>query len=109
MRIIFLPEVLDYFNELTKLLYEKGYFGFEENALRYVDDLMTQIRKTLPGKQKKEAPQYFNRYGKNMLYITIRKNKNTHWYVFFTIYQDKKETVYLVRYISNNHMIAQYL
>lgn len=37
MRIIFLPEVLDYFNELSIILYEKDYFGFEEYAL---DDLL---------------------------------------------------------------------
>ncbi len=28
MKIVFLPETLDYFNELSDLLYEKDYFGF---------------------------------------------------------------------------------
>ena len=32
MRIIFLPEALDYFNKLTTILYEEEYFGFEENV-----------------------------------------------------------------------------
>ena len=43
MRIIFLPEVLEYFNELTTILYEKEYFGFKESAFQYVDDLLTEI------------------------------------------------------------------
>jgi len=44
-----------------------------------------------------------------MKYIVIKKNKNTHWYVFFEITQSNGETIYKVRYISNNHVIAQYL
>ena len=33
----------------------------------------------------------------------------TQWYVFFTQYYAEGEIIYLVRYISNNHMIAKYL
>lgn len=36
-------------------------------------------------------------------------HETTQWYVFFTKYQDNGETIYLVRYISNNHVIAKYL
>ena len=109
MRIIFLPEALDYFNELSTILYEKNYFGFEETALKYVDDLMDDIKITLPKRPKRPAPSYFDRYGKKMFYAIFRKNKATQWYVFFNIYKTKKELIYLVRYISNNHVVAQYL
>jgi hypothetical protein len=44
-----------------------------------------------------------------MFYATFKKNKSTQWYVFFNIYADNGEAIYLVRYISNNHMIAQFL
>lgn len=104
MRTIFLPEVLDYFNELTKSLYEKGYFGFEENALKYVDELIEDIETSLHLKLKKPAPLQFIKFGKNMYYCAFKKNRNTTWYVFFTIYQVNNERVYLVRYISNNHI-----
>lgn len=61
MRIVFLPEVLDYFNDLTTILYEREYFGFEETAVRYVNELLDDIRTTLPSKVSKLAPSYFNR------------------------------------------------
>ena len=109
MRIIFLPEALNYINELSTILYEKNYFGFEETALEYVDDLMNDIKTTLPNRPKRLAPPYFERYGKKMFYVTFRKNKATQWYVFFNIYENKDELIYLVRYISNNHVVAQYL
>lgn len=109
MRIVFLPEVLDYFNDLTTILYEREYFGFEETAVRYVNELLDDIRTTLPSKVSKLAPSYFNRYGKGMRYATFRKNKVTQWYVFFTKYQDEGGGVYMIRYITNNHVSAKYL
>ena len=44
-----------------------------------------------------------------MYYAVFKRNKNTSWYAFFNIYHRPKETVYLVRYVNNNHMIAQHL
>lgn len=109
MNIQFLPEALEYFKELSTILYEKDYFGFEESAIEYVDSLLEDIKNTLPQRLKKPAPPYFERYGENMLYSTFRKNKATHWYVFYNVYKKDEEVIYLIRYISNNHMIAQYL
>lgn len=109
MRIIALPEVEEYLTDLINILYEKKYFSFEENAIKYVQDLIEDIRANLPNKIKKPAPAYFERYGHNMSYAVFRKNKLTQWYVFFTIYRDQDEIVYLIRYVANNHTIAQYL
>ena len=109
MKVLFSPEVRLYFRELTDILFEKEYFGFEDSAVQYVRDLIFEIRDTLPKCNKKLAPVYFNRYGKNMYYAAFRKNKRTQWYVFFTQFKDNDEIIYLVRYMSNNHMIAQYL
>ena len=109
MRIIFLPEVLDYFNELSTILYEKDYFGFEEDALDYVDDLLKDIENNLDKNIQRPAPYYFDKYGARMFYATFKKNKNTHWYVFFSKYKKENEIIYLVRHISNNHIIAQHL
>ena len=109
MRILFLPEALGYFNELSDILYEKGYFGFRENAIRYVEELLDDIKSTLPVRLKKPAPSHFDRYGRKMLYSVFRKNKATQWYVFFNVYRKDGETIFLIRYIGNNHTIARYL
>lgn len=109
MRIVFLPETLDYFNELSTILYEKEYFGFEDSALSYVDSLMDDIKNSLHIKPKKNAPVYFNKYGKGMQYATFKKSKRTHWFVFFVIYESNGELVYLVRHISNNHVASHHL
>lgn len=109
MKIVFLPETLTYFNELSTILYEKAYFGFEESALAYVDELVDEITSSLDAKVKKEAPSYFEKFGKNMQYAIFRKNRHTQWFVFFTIYESHGELIYLVRHISNNHVDAHNL
>ena len=109
MQVIFLPEVLDYLEELAEILYEKGYFSFEETALKYILELYDDIVFHLPAHHHKSAPKYFDKYGKDMRYASFRKNKHTTWYVFFKLYENDEEIVYLVRYIANNHVIAQYL
>ena len=68
MRVLFLPKIREYFRELAQTLYEKEYFGFEESALKYVDDLFEDISMNLPKRQKKPAPHYFDRYGKGMFF-----------------------------------------
>jgi hypothetical protein len=86
-----------------------GYFGFEETAKKYVDEIFVEIEKQLPIQRRRPAPEYFKKYGKSMKYIVIRKNKRTHWYIFFKTALQDGETIYKVRYIANNHVIAQYL
>ncbi|MDR1203237.1 MAG: hypothetical protein LBL58_16630 [Tannerellaceae bacterium] len=109
MKVLFLPEVENYLFELAEILYQKEYFGFKENAVKYVIDLENDIRTNLINKIKRPAPPFFNRYGKKMFYSVFSKNKVTQWYVVFNVYQDNEETILLVRYITNNHMIAQFL
>lgn len=109
MRVLFLPEVRQYLKELQYIHFEKEYFGFEEASVQYVRDLILDIEETLPIRVSKEAPRYFKRYGKGMRYASFRKNRNTQWYVFFSKYKVKGEIILLVRYISNNHIISQYL
>ena len=109
MKIVALPEVRTYLRELSYILYEKEYFGFEDRAQKYVEDLFSDIRMNIPIKLKKPAPPYFEKYGRNMQYASFRKNKGTQWYVFFNTYRQDGEIIYLIRYISNNHAIAQFL
>lgn len=105
-----MPEVREYFRELGEILYKENYFGFEDSATQYAVDLFDDIEDTLPTRAKKPAPAYFNRYGAGMFYAVFKKNKRTQWYVFFNIYADNNgDVLYLVRYMSNNHMVTQLL
>lgn len=109
MKILFLPEVEDYLFELIEILYDKEYFGFKESAVNYVVELENDIRTNLRSKIKRPAPPYFDRYGKKMLYSVFEKNKETQWYVFFNVYQEQDgQIVFLIRFVSNNHSIAQF-
>jgi hypothetical protein len=109
MNVIFLPETLEYLEHLIITLYEKEYFGFLDSSERYVEDFIDDIKTTLPLRPSKPAPKRFSRYGKDMEYASFRKNRRTIWYVFFETYEDNGEITYLVRHISNNHVIAQHL
>ena len=105
IRVDYLPEIIRYLKELTTVLYEKGYFSFPETAKEYVDKLTFDIEINIASKSKKIAPRHFAKYGKGMYYITYKPNKRTTWYIFF----NHKDNRYLIRYITNNHVSAQYI
>ena len=109
MKVIYLKNVRVCFENLIPKLHDLGYFGYPETAKRYVDEIFTEIDRQLPVQTHRPAPAHFEIYGKGMMYIVIRKNKRTHWYVFFKTTQKDSEIIYKVRYIANNHVIAQYL
>ena len=110
MKVLFLPEVQQYYDNLEQILYEKGYFSFPDSSKKYVKELVNDIKANLPVKLKKKAPEYFtDRYGEGLYYAIFPKNKRTQWYVFFRMYEKGGELYYQVRYIGNNHVIAQYL
>ena len=109
MQVVMMPEVVEYLDNLIDVLFEKQYFSYAEDAIEYVDELRDEIKTKLPAKLHKPAPRHFDRYGKGMKYSGFRKNKQNTWYVFFKTYRADGETVYVVRYIANNHVVAQYL
>ena len=109
MKVVIIPEVREYMKELQIILYEKDYFGFEETAQKYTDELLDDILHTIYIRLHKPAPKYFDKYGKDLYYTSFKKNKHTTWYVFFTKYRQNEEIIYLIRYIANNHTIAKYL
>lgn len=109
MRVLFLPEIENYLFDLAENLYQLEYFGFRENAVQYVTDLIQDITLHLHHKQKRVAPHYFTRHGQGLSYAVFKKNKNTQWYVFFNTYNRDGETIYLIRFVGNNHSLAQYL
>ena len=94
-----------------RILFKNEYFSFEDDAYDYVDDLVLGITQDLPNKSRKPAPKHFEKYGGNLYYASFKKSKQTTWYVFFTIHYDEINDIqiFLIRYISNNHMISKYL
>ena len=109
MNVIFLPKVLEYLDDLVFILFEKQYFSDLESSISYVDDLIDDIKTTLPIRSRKTASPYFDKYGEGMYYTVFKKNRRTSWYPFFKIYEENGERFYQVRYIANNHTVAQYL
>lgn len=109
MKVLFLPEVSQQFVDLVDVLYDKGYMSFLDQALDYSESLFREIQNTLPFKVHRKAPKWFSRFGKDMDYSVFPKNDHTTWYVFFNVYAVGGETIYLVRYMSNNHVIAHHL
>ena len=109
IKVLFLPEVVDQFLELAEVLYNKGYLGFRETAIEYSEQLFKEIQTNLPIKLKKDAPAHFEMYGKGLFYSSFPKNHQTTWYVFYSMHEIDGETIYLIRYLGNNHVIAQHL
>lgn len=109
MKVLFLPEVVNQFLELAEILYDKGYLGFKDAAQAYSEQLFREIQTSLPIKLKKGAPAYFERYGTDLFYSAFPRNKQTIWYVFYSVHDVNGEIVYLVRYLTNNHVSAQHL
>lgn len=59
MKVLFLPEIRQYLKELQEILFEKEYFGFEEEAVQYVRDLIFDIEETLPIMRSKKGTALF--------------------------------------------------
>lgn len=59
MKVIALPEVREYLMELIQILYKKEYFGFEENAQKYVEELIFDIKKQSSAKAKQAGTSLF--------------------------------------------------
>jgi hypothetical protein len=109
MKVLFIPEVQDFYYDLEVILLEKGYFGFKDTADEYVADLFFDIKINLPQKRHIPAPGYYDKYGKGMYYASFTRNRHTTWYAFFAKYKENGETIYLIRYIGNNHTEARHL
>ena len=109
MKVYAIPDVTKYLETLVDVLYEKNYFSYQHDSEIYVAELFDDIIANLPKKRHRPAPSYYDKYGKGMYYAFFVKNKRTTWYAFFTKYEENRETIYLVRYIGNNHTEAHHL
>lgn len=95
--ILVSPTVIQALKKLVWILYNEEYFGFEEDAHKYVDKLRKAIHKDLPNLPHHSTPPELQKYGS--YYVKLKGNKRTMWYVFF----DKKGHRYVVEFITNNY------
>lgn len=97
INVYFKAEVEHYLNELILILYQNDYFSFLENAIDYKDKIIEFINNNISNLPSKKTPLMLNTLGSN--YIFYNSNSRTTWYIFF----EKKESTFLVTYITNNH------
>jgi len=103
--VVFDEHVKILFFELIDILYLKGYFGFLDEAKKYVAEIEQYFETEIPklhrlGLTKKAMP-YFERYGEDLFFAAFRRTKTrTTWYAFYEIF-DKR--YFKVVHIINNH------
>ena len=95
------------FFELIDNLYQKGYFGFLDEAKEYVAEIeyyfQTEIPKLHSLGLSKKAMHYFNKYGGNLFFVAYRRHKTcTTWYAFYEIFENG---YFKVVHITNNHTV----
>lgn len=96
--VILEEDVIDFLENIIRVLFEKEYFGFEESAQIYVSRIYDFIEYELVKFPPKQTPHNLSRYGTK--YVFYKANNRTTWYIFF----ENIENRYLVTYITNNHM-----
>lgn len=97
VKVIITPKVIDYLDDLVRILYKEEYFGFIESAEDYVLKIYDALDENIKLNTHKLTSQKLKYLGSN--YIFYKSNKRTTWYIFF----EKKNRNYLVTGIINNH------
>ena len=103
--VVFNENVKLLFFELIDNLYQKGYFGFLDEAKKYVTEMEHYFKSEIPklhqlGLSKKATP-YFEKYGEEIYFIAYKRIKTrTTWYAFYEIFNKR---YFKVIYITNNH------
>lgn len=99
MKVLFSSEVEDELYALVEVLVNNGYLGTYEFAVSYVEDLVEDIVLNIHSKLKRKASAHFERYGRDLRFITYQRSAHTTWYIFFETLSD----CYLITHITNNH------
>lgn len=103
--VVFDENVKFLFFELIDILYQRGYFGFLDEAKEYVSEIEQYFKTEIPKLHKlglsKKAMPYFKKYGENLFFATYRRTKTqTTWYAFYEIFGTR---YFKVVHITNNH------
>jgi hypothetical protein len=81
-------------NDLETLLHKKGYFGFKESAIDYVNKIYDEIEAIPNRKARKSKDKKLGEF-----YVTYRPNRNTIYCIVFS----KKGNSYYIEDLITNH------
>jgi len=104
-QVIYSDNIKLLFFKLIDDLYQKGYFGFLDEAKEYVSEIEQYFKTEIPflhqlGLNKRAMP-YFKKYGEDLFFATYRRTKTrTTWYAFYEIFDMR---YFKVVHIINNH------
>lgn len=103
-RIVLSHEFVDELEDLFDILIERGFFSYDEYALKYIDEIEQFITSSIQVYPRRKAPAIFAKYGHDLKYISFKKNARTTWYILF----EETDSAFFVRHITNNHVSGQY-
>lgn len=96
-KIVFTAEFDALVEELLFVLYEDEYFGFIEDAAKYVSKIYDFIEQKITTYPTKNTPPKLIQHGEK--YLVYKANNQTSWYIFFS----QIEQTYFIKFITNNH------
>lgn len=97
IKLIYTPHVIDYLDDLVRVLHKKEYFGFIETAEDYVSNIYDAIPERIKLSTHQQTPKCLKYRGSN--YIFYKANNRTTWYIFF----EKQNKDFLITGILNSH------
>jgi hypothetical protein len=97
IKVVFTLYVINFLDDLVRILYKKEYFGFIETAEEYVSKIYDAVSENVKINTHIQTPKGPKYLGSN--YIFYKSNSRTTWYVFF----EKRNQNYLITGIINNH------
>lgn len=96
-KVIFLPHVEFFLNDLVDILFENEYFGFREDAIIYTRKIKIFIEENISNYPAKISPEKFKKHGEK--YIIYKANQQTSWFIFYS----QEEQYFFIKFITNNH------
>ncbi len=94
--IVYSHEAEEYLKKLIEILFEKEYFNFRDDAIKYVLSIKNFVHQNISYPAKK-TPIKYSKYGEK--YMFYKANASTTWYIFF----NQDEHRFVVKFIANNH------
>ena len=95
--IVFTPDFLEITDDLAFVMFIEGYFGFIEDAEKYINKIYDYIEENIFTYPSKNTPKNLSKYGEK--YMIYKANNNTTWYIFFS----QINSMYAIKFITNNH------
>ena len=97
VKIIYIPEVEIYLEDLVDILFYEEYFGFEDAAQNYAEKIVHFIEEGIETFPAKKTPKELKNFGQN--YIFYKSTQRTTWYIFF----EQIDNNYLITNIINSN------